>query len=69
MNAVNLIADQTKLNLIKLNSDKDQIPDTVFKLFNSNEKSPCGQIGSVDERVKGCSNQLASRKKGFAYYD
>lgn len=63
--AVNLIADQTNLTLAKFNSDKDQFLYTVLKQFNPNQKFPCGLKGSVNERIKDCSNLSTSEKEGF----
>lgn len=38
---------------------------TELKQFDSNQKYPCGLIGSVDERIQDCSYQLNSVKDDF----
>lgn len=68
--AVNLISSQSKLTLRKSGSDKDQFLYTVLKQFvpssdGSEDRSPCGLRGSVDERIKDCSYQRDSQKEGF----
>jgi hypothetical protein len=63
--AVNLIANQTNLTLTRANSDKNQFLYTVLSQFNPNHRPPCGLKGTVDERIKDCSNQLTSEKEGF----
>lgn len=55
---VSILADQSKLTTSKSNS--------FLKEFDFEQKFPCGYKGTVDERIKDCSYQYASKRHGFA---
>ncbi len=63
--AIKLITDNSKLTIIKFNSDQDQFLYTTLKKFDPASKYPCGLSGGIYDRIRDCSHQQDSRKERF----